>query len=183
MAHCNQLGLSEPLKLILGITAGADFVSLVTLCNNCPIQRHRHMGNNDSGIWETTLLVYGQQQHRDMTNNRSVIWVTTLSAYDKQRQRDMTNNGAGICGKAHKGMLRMIPILTSTPVLLKTILILTGGNENDSRYTPPAGPYTTLAGSYTPLAGSLQYASSRACFCHLASITSRQSLSILKNAN
>jgi hypothetical protein len=101
LAHCNQLGLSEPLKLILGITAGADFVSLVTLCNNCPIQRYRHMGNNDSGIWETTLLVYGQQQHRDMTNNDSVIWTTTISAYDKQRQRDMTNNGAGICALRH----------------------------------------------------------------------------------
>jgi hypothetical protein len=101
LAHCNQLGLSEPLKLILGITAGADFASLVALCNNRPIQRYRHMGNNDSGIWETTLLVYGQQQHRDMTNNDSVIWTTTISAYDKQRQRDMTNNGAGICALRH----------------------------------------------------------------------------------
>ena len=124
MAHCNQLGLCEPLKLILGITAGADFVSLVTLCNNCPIQRYRHMGNNDSGIWEITASLYGQQRHRDTTNNDSVIWVTTISAYDKQRQRDITNNGAGICGNAHKGIMRMILILTSTPVLLKTILII-----------------------------------------------------------
>ena len=34
MAHCNQLGLSEPLKLIVGITAGASLTSLVTIVHN-----------------------------------------------------------------------------------------------------------------------------------------------------
>jgi hypothetical protein len=36
----------------------------------------------------------------------------------------MGNNGSGICGRAHKGMLRMILISSSTPVLLRTILII-----------------------------------------------------------
>jgi hypothetical protein len=79
---------------------------------------------NAIGIWGTTLMAYGQQQHRDMTNNDSVIWATTISAYDKQRQRDITNNGAGICGKAHKGIMRMILISSGTLVLLRTILII-----------------------------------------------------------
>jgi hypothetical protein len=82
------------------------------------------MGNNDSSIWAITLLAYGQQRHRDMTNNGSVMWATTASAYDKQQQRDITDNGAGICGKAHKSMLRMILISSSTHVLLRTILII-----------------------------------------------------------
>jgi hypothetical protein len=34
LAYCNQLGLSEPLKLILGITAGASLTSLVTIVHN-----------------------------------------------------------------------------------------------------------------------------------------------------
>jgi hypothetical protein len=77
------------------------------------------MGNNDSSIWATTLLAYGQQRHRDMTNN-----------------------GAGICGKAHKSMLRIILISSSTFVLLGTILIISSTPvlqyactiENDSHY-------------------------------------------------
>jgi hypothetical protein len=52
------------------------------------------------------------------------IWATTTSAYGQQRHRDMTNNGGGICGKAHKSMLRMILIFGSTHVLLRTILII-----------------------------------------------------------
>ena len=78
------------------------------------------------------------------------IWATTLLAYEQQRHRDITNNGAGICGKAHKGMLRMILTSSGTLVLLRMILIISstpvlqyactiendshshGGNENHS---------------------------------------------------
>jgi hypothetical protein len=94
-------------KLPTGSTAGPSLASLATIVDNRPIQHHRHMGNNDSSIWATTLLTYGQQQKRDMTNNTIVIWAITLSAYDKQQQRDITDNGAGICGKAHKSLLQM----------------------------------------------------------------------------
>jgi hypothetical protein len=47
--------------------------NFVTLCNNRPIQRYRHMGNNDSSIWATTTAAYGQQRQQHMGNNGIVI--------------------------------------------------------------------------------------------------------------
>jgi len=139
-------------KLQTGSTAGPSLTSLATIVDNRPIQRQRDMGNNDSSIWATTLLAYGQQRQRDMTNNTSVIWVITLLAYDKQRQHDMTNNSAGICALPHiKNGNHSHQKWES--LLLRTRIIPTRRKQHKRTNTPPAGPYTPPAGPYTPPAG------------------------------
>jgi hypothetical protein len=132
-------------KLPTGSTAGPSLASLATIVDNRPIQRHRHMGNNDSSIWAITLLTYGQQRQRDMTNNAIVIWATTISAYNKQRQRDMTNNGAGICALPHIENGNHYHQEWES-LLLKTRIIPTRRKQYKRTNTPPAGPYTPPAG-------------------------------------